>query len=931
MTFAGCTVTPSVTLQFPDAQSEQEAFELVVHALPPGAACDVLISGVAPPEASIAMVTARLPLAEGFARLGRLPRGATVFFAEVRDAAFRPFLRGCTLASSGDEVLIELIRQNRPPEVTAPTADLVVREGMTLDAPVSAIDPDGNGVRIAVTGLPPFATYDAVMSRLHATPGPVDQGTYTLTIETTEDLTGGVTTRKEQRLIVDDVQRPLRWDRLYRGWHGRFEAGVIWDSVNRQLITSYGRDVGVDIMVRGLFTTSNSTDVLSDWRVLSFEGATPDWRPNRVDIASPGGKYGHAMGIVKTPQGLRVGFSLGGSDGSQISAESLVLDLRKPITFVNTPQTLQSNPVGTSFYSGMAVAVSPDESVSYLYGGDIGSSLYSNELREVSATESGGAVTLAVRNIALPPPSFHRPIARSQAALVMAQNPKRLVLIGGRNLEVVAPADPILGDSWVICLEDADAGPKCPPGSALRWNRVVNTGVTFPGSGVNGVFALVAGYDAPRDRVITYGGIGVQGTQPWLFEDAFELDLSAAVPAGDGGIPAPFRQLPAPGGPLGLVAGAAAQDFDGGRLLIYGGVSGRFLPDGTPQLDLLEDVWVLGLTPGNERLTKLQTVGAPATPTRRAAGNITSRDPLQFFGGEDENSAGVFDEWRLPGDGGVAPIPARGGRPWPRANMSIVYNPDLNEHWLYGGRVGSLLPNPALYRLDEVGFRAMDHNDPLGVPQPPRWGAAAAYDTVNHRMVLFGGIGPLSTGGSGTKNDVFALSLDGDTLVTTVITPAGDPPEARYGAIAGYDRVGQRMLIFGGTKRVTGSDDTNELWELTLIAGQERWRLVDATGARPDPLFLPAGALTREQPPNLYVLGTLARPGGMRPLLVDKIWKITLDRPNPAWVEVTRPDFRPRPRVFPAYAYDEVQHRLLLSGGAHDPVYRNDVWSLNLP
>ncbi|MBL8954496.1 MAG: hypothetical protein JNK82_27200, partial [Myxococcaceae bacterium] len=519
-----------MTLEFPDPAAEAEARELTVAALPAGADCSVLVSGAAAPAGALASVTARLPLGPEGAPLGRLPRGTTVFFAEVRDDGARPFLRGCTLASSGGEVLIALERLNRLPEVTAPAADLRVREGDVLDVPVTASDPDGTPVRVAASALPAFVTYDAASSRLRATPGPTDQGTYTLTLEVSEDVANGQVARREQRVIVDDAPRPLKWERLYRGWHGRFEAAALWDAANSQLITSYGRDVGVDLGVRGLFTTSNTSDVRSDWRVLSFDGAQPDWRPNRVDVAVPGGKYGHAMGVVRTPLGLRLGFSLGGSDGSQLSAESLVFPLQKQPMLAAAPVVLTSLPIGTSYYSGMAVANDPDESRAYLFGGVIGTNLHSNELREVTATGSSSAeVTLVVRNVALPA-GQHRPGARSQAALVMAQSPKRLVLIGGRNLEL--QAEPTLNDTWVLCLEES--GPKCPPGSRLVWNRLVNTGATFPGSGVNGVFALAAGYDAPRDRVITYGGIGTLGPAPWLFEDVFELDLSAAVPAGDG-------------------------------------------------------------------------------------------------------------------------------------------------------------------------------------------------------------------------------------------------------------------------------------------------------------------------------------------------------------------------------------------------------------
>src|SRR5258707_3858473 len=54
------------------------------------------------------------------------------------------------------------------------------------------------------------------------------------------------------------------------------------------------------------------------------------WATNAVVRSSTGGKYGHIMGFVKTvPSGRVEGVVLGGSDGAQLSPETLVLDLAR--------------------------------------------------------------------------------------------------------------------------------------------------------------------------------------------------------------------------------------------------------------------------------------------------------------------------------------------------------------------------------------------------------------------------------------------------------------------------------------------------------------------------------------------------------------------------------------------------------------------------
>src|SRR6185436_7517948 len=109
-------------------------------------------------------------------------------------------------------------------------------------------------------------------------------------------------------------------------------------------------------------------------------------------------------------------------------------------------------------------------------------------------------------------------------------------------------------------------------------------------------------------------------------------------------------------------------------------------------------------------------------PSRRVAGNIIAH-PLLVFAGQGEGFD-PLDEWVVNGDGGVSKITTPGNGPLPRANMSVAYNPDLDEYWMYGGRVGSQLPTAALFRYSaDSGYSNIEQLD-IG----SRFGPASAYD-----------------------------------------------------------------------------------------------------------------------------------------------------------------------------------------------------------
>jgi hypothetical protein len=84
----------------------------------------------------------------------------------------------------------------------------------------------------------------------------------------------------------------------------------------------------------------------------------------------------------------------------------------------------------------------------------------------------------------------------------------------------------------------------------------------------------------------------------------------------------------------------------------------------------------------------------------------------------------------------------------------------------------------------------------------PRYDAAAAYDAVRHRIVLFGGTTP-----STLSNTADTWEYDG--VDWKQYTPTSSPP-GRAGAAAAFDANGGHVLIFGGTDGTTTYQDSYE-------------------------------------------------------------------------------------------------------------------------
>ncbi|HET9708161.1 MAG TPA: hypothetical protein VFP39_07640, partial [Gemmatimonadales bacterium] len=89
-----------------------------------------------------------------------------------------------------------------------------------------------------------------------------------------------------------------------------------------------------------------------------------------------------------------------------------------------------------------------------------------------------------------------------------------------------------------------------------------------------------------------------------------------------------------------------------------------------------------------------------------------------------------------------------------------------------------------------------------------RWGFSAVYDPLQDRVILFGGTtyDPVLLH-ERYCNDVWSLSLEGAPAWTEIVT-SGTPPSERTGAVAVFDPVRDRLILFGGYTSGSGLDET---------------------------------------------------------------------------------------------------------------------------
>jgi galactose oxidase-like protein len=323
-------------------------------------------------------------------------------------------------------------------------------------------------------------------------------------------------------------------------------------------------------------------------------------------------------------------------------------------------------------------------------------------------------------------------------------------------------------------------------------------------TGPSGRFLHSAILDAPRNRMIVFGGRLSRD----LIYTAEVLSLPLLGPPG--------WQLMTPTGqlPSARASHSAIYDPVRQRMIVFGGHDGA----------RLNDVYALSMT-GTPVWTRMTVTGTPPSPRNlHSAIYDPVRDRMIVFGGY-ENSSFLNDVWamNLSGTPTWTRISVAGPVPVPRREHTAIYDPVRDRMIIFGGLTGSdfrsdvwalsLGATPAWTQITAPGASA-------------RFGHTAIYDGARDRMVVFGGEN------GDYLADTWELTLSG-TPAWNRIAPTGTAPAGReYPSMIAQDS--QRAVIFGGL----GYPLYDDTWALGLPPTQT-WSEIPTTGPTPYVPVLP--------------------------------------------------------------------------------------------
>jgi len=214
------------------------------------------------------------------------------------------------------------------------------------------------------------------------------------------------------------------------------------------------------------------------------------------------------------------------------------------------------------------------------------------------------------------------------------------------------------------------------------------------------------------------------------------------------------------------------------------------------------------------------------------------------------------------------------------------------------------------------------HENELGVwlktDQSPskRYCNAMAYDSVNNKIVLFGGLDTVECGDTW----IYDVASNTWTEKHTGGTAGIDKPEARYAHTMAYDSINQKVVLFGGCDASQSFDDT-WLYDVKI----DKW-MKKSQSTKPSGRKYPAMAY--DSISNKVVLF-----GGFDTANSDETW--LYDVAMNTWTQVSTSgqagtDY-PYGRDVPAMVYDSSNNKMILYGGYANVIGKaHDTWAYDV-
>lgn len=194
-----------------------------------------------------------------------------------------------------------------------------------------------------------------------------------------------------------------------------------------------------------------------------------------------------------------------------------------------------------------------------------------------------------------------------------------------------------------------------------------------------------------------------------------------------------------------------------------------------------------------------------------------------------------------------------------------------------------------------------------GSAPAPRVNAAAIYDSLYHRLVIFGG-----KTAAGDVNDVWAFDLNAKSW--SQFNPPDPKPNIRYGAASIFDSKANELVTFAGFTDAGRFDDT---WRFNIA--NATWQAI-ALVTHPEKRCLHSASYD-ERKHRMIIYG------GQNNGAYGDIWAFDLAKNT--WIDLTPPN-TPAGRWFPTNIFDAANNRVIIFGGNLGPAQSNETWAFNL-
>lgn len=335
------------------------------------------------------------------------------------------------------------------------------------------------------------------------------------------------------------------------------------------------------------------------------------------------------------------------------------------------------------------------------------------------------------------------------------------------------------------------------------------------------------------------------------------------------------------------------------------------------------------------------TAAAPAYSS--AAYNPASNIMIVFAGtdwgtgGADTNavlllaSANGHGKWSTLIANGAA------GSPPQRWGQSAAYDSINNRMIVFGGRAMGAQYFSDVWVLNNAdgqgGAATWSQLSPSGSSPLPRWGHTTIYDSANNRMIVFGG-----ANAGQTFSEVWVLSNAngiGGTPAWKQLSVAGSAPMGVHGSSAVYDPVNNIMTVFGG-ENLARTAFTNGVWTLSHangLGGTPKWTNILADGSTGSPAQRWSHSAVYDVVNNrMMIFGGSAFSGSASLGGFNDAWVLANANGlggTPVWIKLAPTGLKPGPRCCHTALYDAQNNRLMIFGGDNADAIYSVTWVLS--